>query len=134
MTKRMSLRETRQNLSDVLGMVYYGKESVIAEKKGNPMAVLIGPEQFERFEQQANERLGAVTEQIWKENADEDSDEVYRDVTAAAEEVRQRRYDEQRSEDAAGREPGGQRRDEPAWQPGCGDSRLVCRALSRRDV
>ena len=112
MTKRMSVRETRQNLSDVLGMVYYGKESVIVEKKGKPMAVLISPEQFERFEQQAKERLGAVTEQLWSENAEKDPDDVYRDVTAAVEEVRQKRYDEQRTvQGRAGHEPGGQRRD-----------------------
>ena len=99
------------------------------------MAVLFSPEQFERFEQQAKERLGAVTEQLWNENANKDPDEVYRNVTAAVEEVRQKRSDEQRSvQGGSGYEPGGQRRDEPAWQPGCGDSRLVCRALSRRDV
>lgn len=89
----MSVRETRENLSDVLGRVYYGNETVIVEKKGKPVAVLISPEQWDRFQQQSKERFFAVVDQLHRDNADKDPEEVYRDVTAVVAEVRQERYE-----------------------------------------
>lgn len=93
MTKHLSVRETRENFSDVLGLVRDGKETVIVEKKGKPVAVLISPDQWDRVQQQSKERFFAVVDQLRRDNADKDPEEVYRDVTSVVEEVRQERYE-----------------------------------------
>lgn len=89
MTKSISVRQARERFSDVLGLVRDGKERVIVEKQGKPVAVIISPEQYDRFEHVARERLAQITEQLWRKNAEKDPEEVYREVTAAVEEVRQ---------------------------------------------
>ena len=42
-TSRVSVAEAKQHLSDLLGRVAYGKESVTITKRGKPMAVLVPP-------------------------------------------------------------------------------------------
>ncbi len=88
MTKRMSAKAARENFSDLLGMVYYGKEPVIVERKGKPMAVLISPEQFERYEGKVMERFSQVLDELHELNAGTDPAAVQRDVDEAAAEVR----------------------------------------------
>jgi prevent-host-death family protein len=92
-TKRMSVKEARENFSDVLGLVYYGKESVIVERKGKPMAVLISPEQYERYERQVMERFGQVLNELHTVNANTDPDEIQHDIDEAVEEVRREQYE-----------------------------------------
>lgn len=99
MTKQVSVAELRANLSYLIGSVYYGKKHVIVERKGKPMAVLISPEQYERYEQQVRERLRETVHEFQQLNADQDPEEGYRDVTAIVEEVRREQYErEQQSE------------------------------------
>ncbi|HZU78231.1 MAG TPA: type II toxin-antitoxin system Phd/YefM family antitoxin [Dehalococcoidia bacterium] len=93
MTKRMSAREARENFSDVLGQVYYGKEQIIVERKGKPMAVIISPEQFERYEGQVTERFRRVVEELQQLNADKDPDEIEGDIAEAVEEVRREQFE-----------------------------------------
>ena len=97
MVKTMSAREARANFGDVLGSVYYTKEPVIVERKGKPVAVVISPEDFARFQQQQVERAWATVQAVQERNADQDPEEVLRDVTAEVEAVRQELYDEQRA-------------------------------------
>jgi len=92
-TKRISVGEARANLSDLLGSVYYGKEPVIVERKGKPMAVLISPEQFERYQDQVMKRFDRALDELDRRNAGQDPDELLRDVTDIVEEVRQQRYE-----------------------------------------
>ncbi len=87
LTKRYSAQEARQNLADILGMVYYGKEPVIVEKRGRPVAVVISPEDYEIL-QREKERAFASVDRLQARNADLDPDEVLSDVTEAVEEVR----------------------------------------------
>jgi prevent-host-death family protein len=91
MVKRYTAQETREKLSDILGAVYYGKEPVIVEKRGRPVAVVISPEDFELL-QQERERRFAVIDRIQDRNADYDPEEVLSDVTAVVEEVRRDQY------------------------------------------
>jgi prevent-host-death family protein len=96
MTKRVSVGQARANLADLIGAVYYGKEPVVVERKGKPMAVWISPEQFEQFEEyqkQARERFFQATDELQRLNADEDPDAVLRDVTEIVEQVRRERYE-----------------------------------------
>ncbi len=97
-TKRMSVRDTRANFSDVLAQVRYGQEPVIVERKGRPVAVLISPEQWQQYQEQARSRLFEAIDQLQERNCDADPEEVERDVTEAVEEVRRARY-EQRQHD-----------------------------------
>ncbi len=92
-TKRMSVKEARENFSDLLGMVYYGKESVIIERKGKPMAVLISPDQYERYERQVMQRFGQVLDELHDLNAGTDPDEIQRDIDEAVEEGRREQYE-----------------------------------------
>lgn len=49
MVRTISTSEARASFGDLLGSVYYAKEPVIVEKKGKAVAVVISPEDFERF-------------------------------------------------------------------------------------
>jgi prevent-host-death family protein len=92
-TKRMSAREARDNFSDLLGVVFYGKEPVIVERKGKPVAVVISPEQYERYEQQIDQRFREAVDELRRRNADKDPNAVLRDVTEVVEEVRREQYE-----------------------------------------
>jgi prevent-host-death family protein len=91
--KRLSVREARANLADVLGAVYYTHEPVTIERKGRAMAVLVSPEQFERFQRDEKERFFETVRELQRRNADVDLDEALRDVTEIVEEVRRERYE-----------------------------------------
>jgi len=71
-TRHKSVKEARDNFADVLGLVYYGKELAVVERKGRPTAVLISPEQWDRIQQQTKVRLAVVTRELWRENAEQD--------------------------------------------------------------
>jgi prevent-host-death family protein len=92
-TKRLSVREARANFSDLIGAVYYTREPVIVEKKGKPVVVMISPDQYAGFEQYVKSRFNDAVEELRRRNAGKDPDEVYREVTAIVEEVRQQQYD-----------------------------------------
>jgi|SRR5579875_3549398 len=92
MTKRVSAKEARDNFTDVLGLVYYGNESVIVEKKGRPFAVVISPREYERLQQVVKDQLFAVVDRVQKRNSDLPDDEVQEVVTAEVEAVRTERY------------------------------------------
>ena len=93
LTKRISAKEARDNFSDLLGSVHYGGNPVIVEKKGRPFAVMISPEDFERFQKIAKEQFFDTVREIHQANKDADPDEVLRDVTEAVEAVRQEAYE-----------------------------------------
>lgn len=94
LTVRMSAKEARDKFSDVLGRAYYKDEPTIIEKQGKPMAVVVSPADFARYQKLAKERFFAVVDQIQERNRDLDPDEVYRDVTEVVEEVREELYGE----------------------------------------
>ena len=93
--KRITAKEARDNLTDLLGAVYYGKEIIIVEKQGRPFAVVINPEEYEmyqNFKKAAKNRFFEIIEEIQKANKGKSFNKVYKDVTKAVEEVRQERY------------------------------------------
>ena len=92
-TKRISAKEARDNFGDLLGSVHYGGQPVIVEKKGRPFAVMISPEDFERFQKIAKEQFFETVREIQEANKDADPEQVLADVTQAVEAVRQERYE-----------------------------------------
>lgn len=91
--KRMSAKQARDNFTDLLGTVYYGKEPVIVEKKGRPFAVVMNPDEYKRYQKIAKEEFFKTAEKVQKRNRDFSEKEVLKDVTKVVEEVRQARYD-----------------------------------------
>jgi prevent-host-death family protein len=102
-TKQVSVAELRANLSDLLGTVYYGKEPVVVERKGKPMAVLISPEQYERYQQDVMERFRQTVDELQRLNADIDPQEGMREVDELVEEVRQELYEREQQADSGNR-------------------------------
>lgn len=50
MTKRVSAAQAKAHLSELMSQVAYGGERVIIERRGKPVAVLIGVKELERLE------------------------------------------------------------------------------------
>lgn len=84
--KTVTAKEARDNFTDILGMVYYGKEPVMVEKKGRPFAVIVNPEEYKRIE------LWKTVEKVQERNANKAAAEVMADVTSEVEIVRQKMY------------------------------------------
>lgn len=91
--KIITAKEARDNFADLLGMVYYGKESVIVEKQGRPFAVVVNPDQYERFKQIAKERFFEIVDKVQAKNKNVSPKKVLKNVTRVVEEVRQNLYE-----------------------------------------
>jgi PHD/YefM family antitoxin component YafN of YafNO toxin-antitoxin module len=76
--------------------VQTGNEVIVVEQDGKPVAVVISPDQYERYREAARERFFQTVDQIRADNAAEDPDQIYEDVTAVVEQVRQEIYDRER--------------------------------------
>jgi len=98
--RKMTAKQARDNFTDLLGWVYYGKDSVIVEKKGRPFAVVISPEDFEKYKKVAKDRFFQMVDEIQKDNRGVDPDEVLREVTSVVEQVRQENYDKEKRGEA----------------------------------
>lgn len=94
-TRKMSAKEARDNFSQLLGTVYFGKEPVIVEKQGTPYAVVINPQEYQKFEvykKAAKQRFFEIVDEISEANKDNSFDQVIKDVTDMVDEVRKERY------------------------------------------
>lgn len=94
-TQKMTAKEARDNFTDLLGTVYYGKESVVVEKKGRPFAVVINPDEYGnymKYKEAAKKRILEIIEEIQTANKNKDFEETLKDITEAIEETRKERY------------------------------------------
>lgn len=94
--RRVTAKQARDNFTDLLGMVYYGKGPVIVERKGRPFAVVINPDEYENyqnFKEVAKKRFFEIVKEIQQANKGKSFNKVYSDVTKIVKEVRQERYD-----------------------------------------
>ena len=96
MTSTMSTTEAGDKFSDLLGRVQTGNEVIVVEQDGRPVAVVISPDQYERYREAARGRFFQTVDQIRADNAAEDPDQIYDDVTTVVEQVRQEQYDRER--------------------------------------
>lgn len=75
---RMGAREARQKLSELVGRVHYGGDTVILESSGRPMAAVVPLEMYERMMAEREERFKVIDEirarmpQVNEEEADAD--------------------------------------------------------------
>lgn len=91
MVKTMSAPDAHANFADLLGSIRQTREVVVVEQDGEPIAVLISPQDFASLRRSQEEEWWASIEQVQERNADKDPDDVLRDVTAIVDEVRQER-------------------------------------------
>lgn len=91
-SRKMTAKQARDNFSDLLGAVYYSKAQVTVEKKGRAFAVVIHPQEYERYQKIAKEQFFNVAQQIQAKNSKFSEKEVLADVTRAVEEVRKAEY------------------------------------------
>jgi prevent-host-death family protein len=90
----VSVTDARDNLSEILGRVKFGGETVTIEKKGKPFAVIVSPEQYEAFQKEARKRFGAIIRSIQSRNTMFSDEEILKDVAEEIEAVRKNRYEE----------------------------------------
>ena len=75
---RMGAREARQKLSELVGRVHYGGDTVILESSGRPMAAVVPLEMYNRMMAEREERFQVIDEirarmpQVAEEEAEAD--------------------------------------------------------------
>ena len=88
----MTAKQARDNFSDLLGAVYYGKSPVIVEKKGRPFAVVINPEEYLRYQKIARTQFVKTAKSVQKRNNRFSEAEVLRDITQEVEDIRRTQH------------------------------------------
>jgi prevent-host-death family protein len=86
--KRISAKDARAQFSEILGMVRFGKETVIVEKQGKPVVAVIDIDLYERWVAEREARL-KVFDEVRSKNRGKTPQEVEKDVAEAVTEVRQ---------------------------------------------
>jgi antitoxin YefM len=89
--RTVSITEARADLFDLLGTVHDTHETIIVERQGEPYAVVISPDQYERLHRE-QERAWATVDRIRARNADKAEEDVLADVTEEVEAVRRSLY------------------------------------------
>ncbi len=87
MAKRISAKDARTQFSEILGRVHFGKETVIVEKQGKPMAAIIDIDLYELWQEERETRFG-VLDEIRSMGRRKRPEEIERDVAEAVAEVR----------------------------------------------
>ncbi len=91
-TQKASVKDTREHLSDLLGMVHYGNKEVTIEKNGEPFAVLINPTVLQEYKKILNERFYQTVRELWKANEHFSEEEIEADIEKARNEVYEMRH------------------------------------------
>lgn len=94
-TQKMTAKEARDNFTDLLGSVYYGKESIVVEKQGRPFAVVINPDEYGnymKYKEAAKERIFEIIEEIQAATKDKSYEQTLKGITETVEETRGERY------------------------------------------
>lgn len=98
MARTISKHEAVDAFGDVLGALTTGEETVIVDERGDRIAVVLSPEEFDKL---SYDRFWSTVDRIGKRNADKDPDTVLEEITAIVEDVRKERH-ERRSPTAGG--------------------------------
>ncbi len=67
----------------------------MVERKGKPVAAIVSPEEYKQIARMKEEGREAINE-LRALNADQTPEDVYNEVTAVVEQVRQENYDKRR--------------------------------------
>jgi prevent-host-death family protein len=88
MAKRMSAKDARAQFSEILGMVHFGKETVIVEKQGKPVVAVIDIDLYKQWAAEREARL-KVFDDVRAKNRGKTPAEVEKDIAEAISEVRE---------------------------------------------
>ncbi len=91
MARTVSAREARSSLDDLLQSVRDTREPVVIDRGGEPVAVVINPEDFERYLRLEARADWDALDALAARNAEKDPDEVFADVTAEIDSARRER-------------------------------------------
>jgi prevent-host-death family protein len=89
----VNVTEARNNFSELLGRVKFGEDIVTIEKKGTPYAVIMNPDEYERYKDIAKNNLQTTIEAVQAKNPDVNESQVLEDVTQTVESIRQEQYE-----------------------------------------
>jgi PHD/YefM family antitoxin component YafN of YafNO toxin-antitoxin module len=68
MLTKMTARQARDNFTDLLGAVYYGREQVAVEKKGRIFAVVMNPDEYQAVKKSAKKSFFDLAAGLQKRN------------------------------------------------------------------
>lgn len=88
MAKRISAGDARAQFAEILGMVRFGKETVIVEKQGKPVVAIIDIDLYQRWQEEREARL-KVFDEVRSKSRRKTPEEVEKDVGEAVSEVRE---------------------------------------------
>lgn len=92
MLTKMTARQARDNFTDLLGSVYYGREQVAVEKKGRIFAVVINPDEYQVLKTSAKRIFFELAGDLHTRNRRKNPAQVWKDVSEAVEKARSARY------------------------------------------
>ena len=87
MVVRMGAREARQKFSELIGRVHYGRETVILESSGKPMAAMVPLEMYRQMMEERDARFERL-EKMKEHRAHFSEEEVEADIAEALAAVR----------------------------------------------
>jgi len=87
MVLRVGAREARNDFAELLGKVHYGRQSVIIERSGKPMAAMIPIDLYEQMVTEREARF-RVVDQVRSRVSELPPEEVEADVAEAVAAVR----------------------------------------------
>lgn len=90
MAKHVGAKEARNRFSELIGSVRFGKEEIVMERSGKPMAAMIPIETYERLVAERSARF-EILERIRSRLPDLSPEEIDRDVADAVSNVRESR-------------------------------------------
>ena len=99
MARTITKEEAVGAFGDILGSLSRDEETVIVDERGDRVAVVVSPEEFDKL---SYERFWATVDRIRERNADKDPETVFKDITEIVEEVRKERYEQQRTQAQSG--------------------------------
>ncbi len=91
MEKTIGAFEARRNLGKLIEEAFYKKDSIIIERSGRAMAVLISIEDYQKWQRLAKEQAFAMIEAAQKRNEQVPPAELERDVRESLKTLRQER-------------------------------------------
>jgi PHD/YefM family antitoxin component YafN of YafNO toxin-antitoxin module len=94
MVRTISKQEAEGAFGELLGTLSRDKETVIVEEGGEPVAVVISPDEFHNLNY---DRFWSTVDRIRERNADLDPDTVLAEITKLVDEVRQERHGQSRA-------------------------------------
>ncbi len=93
MTRTISAEQAHAAFCDLLASLRETNDAVVVEQDGEPVAVMISPETYQRLQhlQHQAEQAWVTIDEFRERNGGRDPDEVLDDVTEIVEQIRQAR-------------------------------------------